>query len=170
MNNEEKVTPDSHLIYLTKLTPTQLAEQLRNNISDATKTETFREALKSGFYFTGTVSENSFHLKTKDKHEYKLKGKFFEEADYTKVEVIFEYDNFISKKWRKILLIITGVLFFGIGARIFFTQSNELWIVLGLLGLVFFALLFPNHREKLVISSYKEKLGKILGACEFMEK
>ena len=123
MHNEDKVIPDAHLVYLTKLTPSQLAEQLRNNISDSSKSETFTEALKSGFHFKGTVSENSFHITSKDKHEYVMTGKFFKESDYTKVEVVFEYDNFISKKWRKILLIVFGTLFVGLGAFIFLVKE-----------------------------------------------
>ncbi|PIY09129.1 MAG: hypothetical protein COZ18_08770 [Flexibacter sp. CG_4_10_14_3_um_filter_32_15] len=134
MKNEDKVTPDAHLVYLTKLTPAQLTEQLKNNILEEGKTETFKEGLKNGFHFKGTVSESSFHLKTKGRTEYTLKGKFFEESDCTKVEVVFEYDNLISKKWRKLLLILTGVLFVGLGAFIFFGKRDDLWVVLALIS------------------------------------
>ncbi len=170
MHNEDKVIPDDHLVYLTKLTPPQVAEQLRNNMSDATKNETFTEALKSGLHFKGTVSENSFHITTKDKHKYVLRGKFFEEADYTKVEVVFEYDNFISKKWRKILLIVIGTLFVVVGTFIFLEKENSLWVILGLLGMVFLGFLFPNFNQTLLASSHKERLNKILMAYEFREK
>jgi hypothetical protein len=169
MHNDDKVTPDAHLIYITKLTPLQLAKQLRNSISVPNESETFLEALKSGFHFKGTVSENSFHITTKDNHEYAIKGKFFEESDYTKIEVVFEYDNLISKKWRKILLIVTGVLLIGLGLFSFLTKKN-LWVLLFMVGAVFFTLIFPNHKEKHLISSYKKRLEKLLMAYEFIEK
>lgn len=170
MKNDDKVTPNAHLIYLTKLTPSQLTEQLKNEILEEGTTESFTESLKNGFHFTGRVSESSFHLKTRDKHEYKLKGKFFEEADYTKVEVVFEYDNFISKKWRTLLLLVFGALFIGFGTFILLAKRDDLWVAFILLGMPLFVLLFPNHKEKYLISSYKNKLGKILGAYEFIEK
>ena len=170
MNNEKKVIPDAHLIYLTQLTPSQIAERIKNGVLEEGKAESFTESLKNRFHFTGSVSENAFSLKTRDNHEYIFEGKFFEEANYTKVEVTLQNDDFISKKWRNILLLLTGFILAGLLVSIFLGKGEGAWGTAGVVGLIFFALLFPNHKQKHLISSYKKKIGKILEAYELIEK
>jgi len=43
-------------------------------------------------------------------------------------------------------------------------------IVSDYLGMIFFTLLSPNHKDKYLISSHKKRLGKILDAYEFREE
>ncbi|WP_291726490.1 hypothetical protein [Bernardetia sp.] len=170
MKNEDKVLSDEYLVYFTKLTPEQIVAHLKNGVAEESQKQNFVEALKSGLHFEGTISHNSFHLKTRGKYEHILKGFFVREAEYTKVEVTFEYDEFISKKWRKILLIVLGGLILGLGAIMYLEARDDLWIALLLVGILFLSMLSPKNNQTLLVSSYKKKLKKLLNAYQVIEK